>query len=92
MKKKLVIVAGFVGLSNFGFSQFIVKDVFFETQGVSNTGEVVGYEEWTGPFSIWTPETQAVEYIGGIAPGNGVGGAATFSLNGNCLLYTSRCV
>ncbi|WP_430402734.1 T9SS type A sorting domain-containing protein [Fluviicola sp.] len=85
MKKKLIIITGFVGLSHFGFSQFIVKDVFFQTQGVSNTGEVVGYEEWTGPFSIWTPETQAVEYIGGIAPGNGVGGGASFSLNGNFL-------
>lgn len=85
MKKKLVIIAGLVSLSNLGSAQFIVKDVFFQTQGVSNTGEVAGYEEWTGPFSIWTPETQAVEFIGGIAPGNGVGGAATFSLNGNFL-------
>lgn len=85
MKRKLVIIAGLVSLSNLGHAQFIVKDVFFQTQGVSNTGEVAGYEEWTGPFSIWTPETQAVEYIGGIAPGNGVGGAATFSLNGNFL-------
>jgi probable HAF family extracellular repeat protein len=85
MKKKLVIIAGLVGLSNMGLSQFIVKDVFFQTQGVSNTGEVAGYEEWTGPFSIWTPETQAVEFIGGIAPGNGVGGGVTFSLDGNFL-------
>ncbi len=85
MKKKLVILAGLIGLSNIGFSQFIVKNTFFQTQGVSNTGEVAGYETWTGPFSIWTPETQAVELIGGIAPGNGVGGGVTFSLNGNLL-------
>lgn len=90
MKKKLVIIAGFVGLSHFGFSQFIVKNVFFQTQGVSNTGEVAGYEEWTGPFSIWTPETQAVELIGGVAPGNGVGGGVSFSSNGNFLSGTSQ--
>lgn len=88
MKKKIVIIAGFVFLSHFGFSQLIIKDVFFQTQGVSNTGEVGGYEAWTGPFSIWTPETQAVEDIGGIAPGNGVGGGVSFSQNGN---YLSGC-
>jgi hypothetical protein len=85
MKKKVVIIAGFVVLSHVSFSQFIVKNSYFETQGVSNSGEVAGYEEWTGPFSIWTPETQQVEVIGGIAPGNGVGGGVTFSSNGNFL-------
>lgn len=90
MKKRILIIAGFIGLSHAGFSQLIVKDVFFQTQGVSNTGEVAGYEEWAGPFSIWTPETQAVEIIGGVAPGNGVGGGASFSADGNYLSGTSQ--
>ncbi len=87
--KKLLIGVGIVTLSHSAFSQFIVKDVFFQTQGVSNTGEVGGYEEWAGPFSIWTPETQNVEVIDGIAPGNGVGGGVSFSWDGNYLSGSS---
>lgn len=79
----------FTGISHLSFSQFIVKPAYFETHGVSNQGLVVGYESWTGPYSIWTPETNAFDTIGGIAPGNGVGGQATFSTDGNLLSGTS---
>ncbi len=89
MKRKLLIVAGIVCFSNFSFSQFIVKDAYFESMGVSNQGKVVGYGEWGGPFSIWTPETQAVDTIYGLAPGNGIGGRANFSADGNYLSGTS---
>lgn len=89
MKKRILIFSGLLCLSHVSFSQFIVKDSFFETQGVSNSGEVAGYETWAGPFSIWTPETQSVTTIGGIAPGNGAGGAVRFSLDGNFLSGSS---
>lgn len=80
----------FTGISHLSFSQFIVKPTYFETHGVSNQGLVVGYNEWTGPYSIWTPETGDVDTINGIAPGNGVGGQATFSTDGNFLSGTSN--
>jgi len=90
MKKKIVAGAACIVLSHFGFSQFHVKNEFFQTQGVSNTGEVAGYIDWAGPFSIWTPETQNVEVINGIAPGNGVGGGVSFSADGLFLSGTSQ--
>jgi probable HAF family extracellular repeat protein len=90
MKKRSVIIAAFIGLSHVSFSQFHVKNLFFQTQGVSNQGEVAGYIEWTGPYSIWTPETQAVDVINGIAPGNGVGGGVSFSADGMFLSGTSQ--
>lgn len=74
---------------NFLTAQFIVKDQYFETTGVSNEGLVAGYEAWAGPYLIWTPETQAVENIGGVAPGQGVGGQARFSADGNYLSGTT---
>lgn len=88
--KSLRILALFISITHLSFSQFIVKDVYFETHGVSNQGLVVGYGEWTGPYSIWTPETGVVDTINGIAPGNGVGGQATFSTDGNFLSGTSN--
>lgn len=89
MKRKIQIVAGILCLSNIGFSQFIVKNEYFESMGVSNQGKVVGYNEWGGPYSIWTPETQNVDTIYGLAPGNGIGGKAGFSADGNYLSGTS---
>lgn len=89
-KKSLGSIALFIGISHLSFSQFIVKPSYFETHAVSNQGLVVGYNEWTGPYSIWTPESGAVDTIDGIAPGNGVGGQATFSTDGNFLSGTSN--
>lgn len=91
MKKKIIHgVVGLILLSQNAFAQLIVKDSYFETTGVSNQGKVAGYTEWTGPYSIWTPETQNVTLISGIAPGNGVGGQANFSTDGNFLSGTSQ--
>jgi len=90
MKNKSVILFTlFISMAHLSFSQFFVKDSYFETTGVSNEGLVVGYNGWTGPYSIWTPATGAVDTIYGIAPGNGVGGRATFSTDGAFLSGTS---
>lgn len=91
MKSKyLICLLAFTAISQVGFSQFIIKDSYFETNDVSNQGLVVGYNEWAGPYSIWTPETGVVDTIGGIAPGNGVGGRAMFSADGNFLSGTNN--
>ncbi len=72
------------------YAQFIVKPEYLEPSGVSNSGQVAGYETWAGPYSIWDPDTGTTQNIGGVAPGNGVGGMARFSgnetlLSGSCL-------
>ena len=91
MKKSALIgLVLFTGISHLSYAQYIIKDTYFETHAVSNQGLVVGYNEWGGPYSIWTPETGNIDTIGGIAPGNGVGGQATFSTDGNFLSGTSN--
>ncbi len=67
------------------FAQFIVKPTFFETTGVSNDGEVVGYEAQAGPYSIWDANNNTFVTIGGAAPGQGIGGSARFSEDGNLI-------
>ena len=74
---------------NFIYGQFIVKSVMFQPTGVSNQGLVVGYETQAGPWSIWKPDSAITVNIGGLAPGNGIGGQAHFSDDGNFLCGTS---
>jgi photosystem II stability/assembly factor-like uncharacterized protein len=71
------------------FAQYEVKPTFFETSDVSNQGIVSGYESWAGPYWFWNPDNNTFEVIGGAAPGNGVGGRAQFSDDGNYLSGTS---
>ncbi|HNW99762.1 MAG TPA: YCF48-related protein [Candidatus Cloacimonadota bacterium] len=70
-------------------AQYIVKPTYFEVSGVSNSGVVSGYETWAGPYSLWNPDSDTVTEIGGTAPGNGVGGMARFSADGNTICGTS---
>jgi photosystem II stability/assembly factor-like uncharacterized protein len=70
-------------------AQFLVKPTFFETLGVSDQGLVSGYVDQAGPYSIWNPDEESFYEIGGAAPGQGVGGAAKFSADGNYLSGTS---
>ncbi len=70
-------------------AQFVVKPTFFETQDVSNDGVVSGYEEQAGPYSLWNPDTNTFEQIGGTAPGLGGGGSVEFSGDGNLLSGTT---
>jgi photosystem II stability/assembly factor-like uncharacterized protein len=70
-------------------AQYVVKSTFFETQGVSNDGMVSGYQEQVGPYYLWDADNDTFVEIGGVAPGNGVGGAVRFSGDGNLLSGTS---
>ncbi len=63
--------------------QYVVKPTFFETTGVSNQGLVSGYESQAGPYSLWNPADNSFQTIGGLAPGNGIGGRAKFSNDGS---------
>lgn len=63
--------------------QYVVKPTFFETTGVSNQGVVSGYESQAGPYSLWNPADNSFQTIGGLAPGNGIGGRAKFSNDGS---------
>lgn len=73
----------------FLYGQFIVSNEFFQPTGVSNQGDVVGYTEQAGPYLIWKPESSVTVSIGGLAPGQGIGGQASFSDNGQFLCGTS---
>jgi uncharacterized membrane protein len=66
-------------------AQLVIKTDYMEVTGISNQGLVAGYVNWSGPYYIWEPSTQATTEIGGVAPGNGVGGMANFSDDGNFL-------
>ncbi|MCC6838657.1 MAG: T9SS type A sorting domain-containing protein [Flavobacteriales bacterium] len=70
-------------------AQFITRPDFYSPTGVATDGSVAGYLMQAGPYSIWNPDLQTSEDIGGIAPGNGVGGQARFSTNGNFISGTS---
>lgn len=71
-------------------AQLEVKDITFSPTGVSNEGKVAGYEMQGGPFALWLPDSgNVVVQIGGTAPGNGIGGQARFSLDGNLISGTS---
>lgn len=88
--KLLVLTAASLCLFGQTHAQFYVKNTFMQTYHVSNTGEVVGYTDWGGPYMIWTPETSTTDTINGLAPGNGIGGRAMFSLDGNYLSGTMQ--
>lgn len=90
MKKSTLLIAASMFLANHGFSQFIVKDTYFETYDVSNTGDVVGYNDWGGPYTIWYPDVNNTQVINGLAPGNGIGSHAMFSSDGMWLSGTSQ--
>jgi photosystem II stability/assembly factor-like uncharacterized protein len=85
----LLMVGAFTFGTHQAFAQYVVKDTYLEATGVSNDGKVAGYEAWAGPYYIWDADAQTNEEIGGAAPGNGVGGKAHFSDDGNFLSGSS---
>jgi photosystem II stability/assembly factor-like uncharacterized protein len=88
-KTTIMILLGGLFSTNSLLAQFLVKDTFFETCGVSNQGTVSGYNVQAGPYSLWNPQTNTVQNIGGVAPGNSATGSAEFSLNGNFISGTN---
>ncbi len=90
MKLKLFLsLVLFLFSVNFVFAQFIVKETYMETTGLSNEGLVAGYVSQGGTYSIWNPDLGSTTDIGGLAPGQGVGGQAHFSDEGLYLCGTS---
>ena len=82
--KTLLFAFVFILVGNGASGQFIVKDQTFSANGVSNQGKVSGYAAQAGPYAIWLPDSgNVIIDIGGLAPGNGVGGQARFSADGN---------
>lgn len=51
----------------------------YSTTGVTNDGVAVMFETWNTPYIIWNPYTGEMNEIGGVGPGNNVGGAGRFS-------------
>ena len=91
MKLKLFTLAAIFGLaSTKSYAQYITTTQFQNPQSVSNDGLVAGYAEWAGPYLIWNADTDKVEAIGGIAPGNNHGGVATFTPDGKYISGTSE--
>jgi hypothetical protein len=91
MKHKILFnVITFLFSANLVSAQFIVKGEIFAPNGVSNEGKVSGYQAQAGPYNIWLPDSgNVIVDIGGVAPGNGVGGQARFSADGNLICGTS---
>lgn len=87
--KTLVLLAASLGV-NTAMAQFITRPDAFATLSVANNGLVSGYSMQAGPYTIWNPDLQTTDDIGGLAPGNGIGGQARFSADGNFLSGTSQ--
>lgn len=54
-------------------------DIEYSTTGVTNDGMAVMFQTWNTPYVIWNPRTGEMNEIGGVGPGNNVGGAGRFS-------------
>lgn len=90
MKQKLLfILSVLLFFANTITAQFIVKNETFSTTGISNQGLIAGYTTQAGSYYIWNPDSATTVDIGGIAPGQGVGGQARFSENGEFISGTS---
>ncbi|SKB96844.1 Por secretion system C-terminal sorting domain-containing protein [Soonwooa buanensis] len=89
MKSKLLFTSVLFALSvNQISAQYIRTQFSPNAIGVSNQGLVSLYNS-PGSYYIWNPDTQDIENIGGIAPGNGYGGVAVFSADGRYLSGTA---
>ena len=84
----LLLIAASLSLNTMR-AQYITRPDAFATTGVANDGMVAGYGQQAGPYSIWNPDLQTTEDIGGMAPGDGAGGQARFSTDGNFISGTS---
>lgn len=58
---------------------------------VTNEGVAVGYNQKKEPFFIWNPFENTYKEIGGISPGENVGGTARFEQSGKILTAPMEC-
>jgi hypothetical protein len=91
MRQKLLLTLGSILLAtNLILAQYIKKDFIFSPNGLSNAGNASGYATQAGPWGIWMPDSNNVIIeIGGIAPGQGVGGQARITPDGKFISGTS---
>jgi hypothetical protein len=91
LKPNLLFTAiAFLLSANLISAQFVVKDENFSALGVSNQGKICGYAAQAGPYALWLPDSgNVITNIGGVAPGNGVGGQARFAADGNLVCGTT---
>ena len=93
MKLKLFTLVAIFGLATIkSYAQYITTTQFQNPHSISNDGLLAGYAEWAGPYFVWNADTDVVEVIGGIAPGNNHGGVATFSNDGKYISGTSETI
>ena len=88
-QKSLYILLAGLFFANLLSAQFVVIEETFSATGLSNQGKVAGYAQQAGPYSIWLPDSGTSINIGGLAPGQGIGGQARFSFDGNFICGTS---
>jgi len=87
---KKILLLSFLSFNvNFLFAQFLIENSFFQPTGVSDVGLVAGYSAQAGPYQLWNPDSAILTDIGGVAPGQGVGGQARFSAGGSFISGTS---
>lgn len=83
MKKQLLSIIS-LGLAAASSAQVYITEQMSmpNVMSVTNEGMAVGYCKKNEPFYIWNPIEDTYKEIGGISPGDGVGGAARFSTSG----------
>ena len=64
----------------------------YSTTGVTNEGMAVMFETWNTPYELWNPRTGEQTVIGGVGPGNNVGGAGRFSDDGKTVSARSSMI
>jgi len=77
------LLAGLL-LAGTAAAQLATRPDGYYASGVTNTGLVAGYTGADG-YLLWNPDEGTTEDIGGVTPGDGAGGQAKFSLDGQRL-------
>lgn len=83
MKKQILSIVS-LGIAAAAFAQVYITEnsPMPNVMSVTNEGMAVGYVTKNQPFYMWNPKEDTYKKIGGVSPGDGVGGAARFSESG----------
>lgn len=84
LMKKVLLPMLALGLATGASAQVYVAEEMplSNMSGVTNEGLGVGYNQKNEPFYLWNPMENTFKEIGGISPGDGVGGTARFDNSG----------
>lgn len=92
MKKQLLpLLAIWIASSASAQIYFAEEIPISNMSGVTNEGLAVGYLDKRQPFYLWNPQQNTFVEIGGISPGDGVGGTARFDNSGRYLSAPYEC-